>query len=185
MKDIDKDKIIDLTIKEIDNYGYKNISLRNIASKLDVTTGSFYKRFISKDDLFFNVGIILSNRVYLEIYNQIGNYKVKPKEALLNLGINIIKLFNDKTNLMEFLFFNPNILGAYSDDNIEKNFKLLKITKEIISMCIDKEKVNDTFIQLWSFIQGYGYLISNNVCEINLLIIKDALNKLVGSDKNE
>ncbi|WP_181399261.1 TetR/AcrR family transcriptional regulator [Apilactobacillus timberlakei] len=185
MKDIDKDTIIDLTIKEIDEYGYKNISLRNISSKLDITTGSFYKRFINKDDLFINVGIVLSRRVYLKIYNQIDHYKENPKEALLNLGINIIKLFNNQKNLMEFLFFNPNILGAYSDENIEKDFKLLKITKEIISMCIDKEKVNDTFVQLWSFIQGYGYLISNNVCEIDLLIIKDALNKLVGSDKNE
>lgn len=186
MKDIDKNKIIDITINEINKNGYENISLRKITEELDITTGTFYKRFKDKNDLFLNTAEHISSDMFENIYSKIKDYEIDPKRSLINLGIEVIKLFNNKKNLTEFLFFNSNVLSAYTNKNLGKRFKLLNITKKIIYKCInDDTKVDYIFIQLWSFIQGYGHLISNKVCALDISMIENTLNKLIGSDKNE
>jgi AcrR family transcriptional regulator len=64
-------KIIDNTIKMIDQDGYQNISLRKLTKHSNMTIGAFYKHFKNKEELFYRTSIVLSQQVanYLEITN--------------------------------------------------------------------------------------------------------------------
>ncbi|MFA6308472.1 MAG: TetR/AcrR family transcriptional regulator [Clostridia bacterium] len=47
-----KDKIIEIALKEFSEHDFKSASLNNIINSLDVTKGSFYRYFESKKELY-------------------------------------------------------------------------------------------------------------------------------------
>lgn len=188
MKKFDRieNKIIQVAIHEIKANGYEHLSLRGLVKKVYLTTGAFYKRFPNKKSLFLNVTKIISLKVYQQVLPKIGNYKQNPRKSLINLGVSIIKLFNTRPNLMNFLFFNNELSVVYQNAKLGSSFPLLKLAKRIIALSINnKTSINKEFIKLWSFIQGYGNLINNNVCEFDMTLVKEALNQMLGSNANE
>lgn len=52
-------KIIDNTIKMIDQDGYQSISLRKLARYFGMITSAFYKHFKNKEELFYQTSIVL------------------------------------------------------------------------------------------------------------------------------
>lgn len=46
-----KDKILKSTLKLMNNFGYKYLTIRNICKMANVSTGTFYHHFRTKDDL--------------------------------------------------------------------------------------------------------------------------------------
>lgn len=58
-----KNDIIQLTIRKISENGSQQISLRSLLGELNLTTGSFYKHFQNKHDLFASVTQVVSSRL--------------------------------------------------------------------------------------------------------------------------
>jgi len=172
-----KKHIIDLAITLIDNVGYSNISLRKLAKELQLTTGAFYKHFATKDELWLAVTQNLSQQIAIKSTNSLNNEE-DLEEQILSLSYVLLSEFKNHPNLMEFLFFNPTSQSTLAES--DKDFAYLKLIDEIVTQLIVKNNLSKNkqtlFIQLWSFIQGYGLLIKNGSVNIDKDLIKNTLN---------
>lgn len=172
-----KNNIIALTIKTIDKSGYTNISLRKLASELNLTTGAFYKHFSTKEQLFSDVTVKLSKTIANEAVKDLNTTDI-PENQILHLAYSLLNQYQEHPNIMDFLFFNPSSQSTISEPT--NDFEYLNlidhlITELIMNKHLSKDK-NTLFIQLWSFIQGYGSLIKNNSIQLDKNLIQATLN---------
>lgn len=178
-----KEKIIHLTITEISNNSWENFSLRQVLRKLGLTTGAFYKYFESKDDLFKIISIEISQNIYQTILPTVRQQN-SPQEQLLQLGKQLLFYFEKQPNLINFLFFNPSINSLYQATNPEQeHFQLYNLTVTIINNLLPQKtpaQRQEFLIKIWSFIQGYGFLIKNKVVAFDSELLKQTLNQLLG-----
>lgn len=171
-------KIIDNTIRMIDQAGYQNISLRKLAQQFNMTTGAFYKHFKNKEELFYRTSIVLSQQVADSLKTANGG----AFEQLLTITQGFCKLFQTNPKQMEFLFFNPTVINAYRHSN--QAFPFLVMVRDLASQLNPGKVSNDQFFnQIWSFIQGYALLIKNQVTSYNANLVKITLLELAGKSK--
>lgn len=163
LKNQTKHNIINLTIKLIDDNGYTDISLRKLVLKLGLTTGSFYKHFSTKNELWLEVTRVLSEKMAVMAFEKI-DLEMTPEQNIITLAMLFLEQYQKHPNIMNFLLFNNT---SQSDLNQSNNdFKYLQTIDCLITEVINKNHLNKNkqtlFIQLWSFIQGYGILIKND-----------------------
>lgn len=81
---------------------------------------------------------------------------------------------------MDFLFFSPIVSEAYRAKNSDYSF--LNKVKELITKISSSNKLSkqNLFLQVWSFIQGYAYLIKNHVIRYDANLVEQTLNKFLG-----
>lgn len=176
-------KIIDTALEEIEQQGFENLSLRKLASNCGLTTGAFYRHFANKNDLFMVLMLKLSATLTSGV-GQKNIHSISPRKELLFLGENIFTLFSEKKNLVDFLFFNPVAQSIYAkNEKIQDTFPLLKTIHQLIIEIIDRETLDldptTTFIQVWSFLQGYMLLVRNGVTQFDTELLADTLNSLL------
>ena len=149
-----EDQLILRTTQVIDKNGYRNLSLRK-----HLTTGAFYKHFKDKDNLFKAVAQELSQ----EFIEAIDFNSSSPTEQLLQIADYFVNQIQKHPNKMEFLFFNDQSIIALKQKDLTYPFlhKLLQLIEQINTN--SNMNSQDFFIQIWSFIQGYTFLIKNKV----------------------
>jgi len=175
-----KNNIINSTIKIIDNSGYNNISLRKLVKELNLTTGAFYKHFSTKEQLFSEVTVELSQHIADNSYNSLNTNDV-PEKQILQLAYSFLEQYQKHPHIMDFLFFNPTSQNTISDSTVDFAYLNLinhLITELIVNKHLRKDK-NTLFLQLWSFIQGYGSLIKNQSVQLDKNLIETTLNDLL------
>jgi AcrR family transcriptional regulator len=162
--------------------GYQSISLRKLLSSLNLTTGSFYKHFESKTDLFENVAIEISKSFSVQASSQLRS-NADALNRLIDLGEFIIHQMTYAPNLMEFLLFNPSVIPIYAKKSDNHSFGLLTLTHQIVGELIEQynlaQSENDLFIKVWSFIQGYGILISKSAITYDRIFLLSVAKQLI------
>ncbi|CAM3111344.1 TetR/AcrR family transcriptional regulator [Leuconostoc rapi] len=168
-----KSLILNTTIEWISEKDYREISLRTLTNSIGITTGAFYKHFNNKEDLYYQVSILLSQELTERLNLDIT---ADPTSELLKVAEQICLLFQNEPYLMAFIMLNQ------SNNLDRQNFVFLDAINKLI------QRVNPTkneqsnkalFIQLWSFIQGYGALIKNGVTNYDRGLVKNTLYKLL------
>ncbi|KRL96831.1 TetR/AcrR family transcriptional regulator [Liquorilactobacillus satsumensis] len=178
-------KIIALTIQKIQQGQLQQLSLRNLSQQLNLTTGAFYKHFKNKDDLFYVVSEKLSHRLYAEISPAVvASLPQDPVKALLILGDQLLDYFINEPQVIDFLFFNPSVRTSYpAASPTSDKFQFLKLTKTVVAAVTRTEHTTVSehvlFIQIWSFIQGYGILLKNKIVTKDYHLLEQTLNKLL------
>ncbi|VDG25546.1 TetR/AcrR family transcriptional regulator [Lactiplantibacillus mudanjiangensis] len=177
--------IIEQAIEQISSGNFDTLSLRKLAKALGLTTGAFYKHFSNKDALLKAVTIELSKRVTKRAEVALNNVTT-AKAQLLKLAEVLLTLFADEPDLMNFMFFNPVAQTALTSNQSE--FKLLMLTNELIER-VRQETGSDVsadvlFVQIWSFIQGYGILIKNKLVIFDPKLLSDTLDEYLGGVKS-
>lgn len=179
-----KDEIVSLAIRQIKETGYKSISLRRLLGDLHLTTGSFYKHFDNKNDLFTTISITLSSQLSQHARQFVLDAKPStPLASLIVLGEFMITQFQEQSNLTEFLFYNPSVLAVYQSDQKDQ-FPLLNDVQALIQNIKVTYHITDSvdnlFIKVWSFIQGYGILIQNGAAKYDHKLLTNAATELIG-----
>ena len=170
------EKIIDETIKFIRDNDYQQLSLRKISKKAGLTTGAFYKHFKNKDELFYKTSVKLSEQIFEEID---VNQEEAASEQLLQIAKKFCQLFQTKTKIMNFLFFNPSLIKIYQESS--KEFPFLKISQNLAYQINNGPLDNEQFFnQIWAFIQGYALLIKNQVTTYDSQLIETTLKQFIG-----
>lgn len=176
-----ENKIIQETISLIDRQGYQSLSLRKLTKSLGLTTGAFYKHFSSKEDLFQQTAQHLSREF---VDSLMVEDKTSSELQLLQIADKLCTEFKIHPQRMDFLFFNPAIKYVYVEDD-NHQFQLLdKVKKLIKDLSLDGDQ-NNLFIQVWSFIQGYTYLINNGITQYDANLVKNTLHRLLDGEQNE
>ncbi|WP_164509354.1 TetR/AcrR family transcriptional regulator [Companilactobacillus jidongensis] len=175
-----RNNIINLTIELIDESGYASISLRKLAKNLNLTTGAFYKHFATKEQLFTETTFKLSEMIAGSAIKDLNEQDPSEKQ-ILQLAYSLLEQYQTHSNIMDFLFFNPTSQSTISE--VTSNFKYLNLIDRLLTQLISdknlKKSKNTLFIQLWSFIQGYGSLIKNNSTQLDKKLIKITLNEFL------
>lgn len=179
-----KNDIIALTIRTIKENGAQSISLRQLLATLHLTTGSFYKHFDSKADLFRTVTATLSERLSTQALQATTNAGgTDPLTKLIDLGEFIIQQFKKQPNVMAFLFFNNTVRDVYQGQSA-KGFPLLAQTHQIIQeiMAVYPTSVSEQklFIKVWAFIQGYSMLIQNGAADYDRNLLTNTAKEMIG-----
>lgn len=171
-----EEKIIKETISLIDHQGYQSLSLRKLTNSLGLTTGAFYKRFSSKEVLFQRTAQQLSQEF---VDSLTFDSKDSPESQLLQIADKLCTEFKNNPKRMDFLFFNSVIKHVYTEKD-NHQFQLLNKVNELIKKLNSGDNQNTLFIQIWSFIQGYVYLINNNITQYDDILVKHTLHQLLG-----
>lgn len=175
--DTTSNQIIKETIKQISENGYENISLRQLASNIGLTTGAFYKNFNSKEALFEKVTSTLSNQLSDELAAHLDS-KSSPQSQLLNMADQLTQKFQSDANTMNFLFFNPTAAKLLNEPGTAESFGFYRLVTSIINQLkLTSPQIDSRvlFIQIWSFIQGYGLLIVNHVTTYDPVLVASTL----------
>lgn len=170
-------KLIQRTIKLINQQGYQDLSLWKLTQAIGLTTGAFYKHFKSKDELLKKASKQLSFDFITKVPLQQDQ---SAKEQLLIIAKYFCAKFVRHPNAMDFLFFSPIVSEAYRAKNSDYSF--LNKVKELITKISSSNKLSkqNLFLQVWSFIQGYAYLIKNHVIRYDANLVEQTLNKFLG-----
>lgn len=171
-----EEKIIKETISLIDHQGYQSLSLRKLTNSLGLTTGAFYKHFSSKEVLFQRTAQQLSQDF---VDSLTFNSKTSPESQLLQIADKLFTEFKNHPQRMDFLFFNPAIKHVYTEKD-NHQFQLLNKVNELIKKLSSTDNQDTLFIQIWSFIQGYVYLINNSITQYDDILVKHTLHQLLG-----
>lgn len=167
-------QITEAAIKTICQHGYQSISLRKLAGQLGLTTGAVYKHFANKDELFYQC----SRTLYQQLQDQLQLTDDQgPFNQLLEVVTTMCHLFADRPLTMEFLFFCPSLISAYQHKG--NSFPFLKLTRELCHQ-VNPGRVSDEqlFIQMWSFVQGYGLLLTNGTTTFDQEMIQTTVYQL-------
>ena len=175
-----KSKILSKTFELINEKGYRNVSTRMVARELGVSATAIYRHYENIEDLMKNVikkGDYIFSDYLMKDYN-------KLKEKLLIMAKNYIEFSLEYSNLYD-LFFISEYTPITSEDNMvceletQGMSKLVDIIKKLIiieQLIID---FNMLFTQLWSFIQGYSYLVRFHNFRIDENLIKHSINGII------
>ncbi|WP_158727595.1 TetR/AcrR family transcriptional regulator [Levilactobacillus enshiensis] len=171
-------KILIAAIQIIQDKGESGISLRRLASVIGVTTGAFYKHYANKDQLFRAITKEISHQVTEEA--RVALMEVQnAKEKLLVLADVLLTWFQKQPNLMNFMFFNPMAQRTITES--ETDFELLNMTMDLINGLVEGSQSTvesqRLFIQIWSFIQGYGLLLKNKVVDYDRELLETTLDE--------
>lgn len=185
-----REKMIATAIRQIRSKDIQSFSIRNLVQELNLTTGSFYKNFKNKEDLFLAIAEDLSQSLYEQLSEVNNDKKRNPQKSLSMLGNILIEFFFKEPRLTDFLFFNTEVLNSFSFyKETQGSFKLFQMTMDLISQIIKDNKLQISktvfFIQIWSFIEGYAILIKNKAVIKDPLLIEQTLNTLIKGLKNE
>lgn len=179
--DLLEQRIINTTIKQIRKEGYAAISLRKIASQIDVTTGAFYKRFDSKATLFAAATASLSHSLAQQVQELVAPIS-DPTEKLLRTAKLLLDKFQRDPHIMDFLFFNPTAQKFSDETPPDSRFPFYDYVMEIIADLQQTHRNLDPhklFIQIWSFIQGYGLLIAKHATSYDPALVETTLNSFL------
>ncbi|MDO4771960.1 MAG: TetR/AcrR family transcriptional regulator [Bacillota bacterium] len=105
---LSKEEIVQKARSIFAKKGYKNTAITEITEALSIATGSFYKYFPSKEELFLEVYILENDRVRSSIVEQV-DWK-KPMEALIE----------DLFSVTNRHLFGNKIMAEWSNPKISK-----------------------------------------------------------------
>ena len=157
-KKINISEIVDTAIFIADHQGLDNVTLKNIASELDVKSPSLYNHIKNFDDILLQAANESLNNLYESIIKSIiGLEKDQALLALSNEYRTFFKLHPGQYSLIQRVnLWNDNKLS------ISKSDKILQLLEKILSRYAIKDTESINFIRVWrSYMHGFLLLETN------------------------
>lgn len=137
-KNITQEKLLNIAKDILLNDGVTNFSIRNIAKTANVSIGSIYKYFPTKNDILIAITAQSWNRI-LSLINSQENSSFK--ETI----INIFTVLKDETKPIDGVLNHHNLFNSNDNINAKKMmFEYQKKIKLIIKTSLINEKENNT-----------------------------------------
>ena len=173
-------RILEQAMNMIRENGEDQLSLRKLARAIGLTTGAFYKHFATKDALLRAVTQLLSQREEAKMAQVLGQI-TDPEEKLLVMAAEILERFEADPHLMHFLFFNPAARDVLKVGPGQFGFydQVIQLIKDVLRKRGITIAPQILFIQLWSFIQGYGLLIDSGITSYDPNLVRKTLKDLL------
>lgn len=185
-KDNLKIKILDYAIKCIKNKGYKSVSIRKIATVLDVSPTAIYRHYANLEDLLRESVVLMSQEFvdYLKIAGENEKLETSVKEIEV-IGYHFVNYAVVFKNEFEFLFLSEYSLKRVSLEK-DKEYPLISLMDLIIEKVIKVNNLNINknilFNQLWCFIFGYAVLVSKDEIKLERQLINFTVKNLLRNE---
>lgn len=158
--------IVEESLKEFKEMGYKATSIRSIAKNSQTSVGNFYKYFHSKDDLYEKLIGPVYDRI-MNYINQFNSIEINEKadEIFYELMEKIMEIFKGSSTEITILF-NKSEGSIY--ENCKKNFVdfITRIVSEKMKyeLSLQSKRLKNNFII---------YLMSYNLVENISIILRE------------
>lgn len=158
--------IVEESLKEFKEMGYKATSIRSIAKNSQTSVGNFYKYFHSKDDLYGKLIGPVYDRI-MDYINQFNSVEINEKadEIFYELMEKILEIFKGSSTEITILL-NKSEGSIY--ENCKKNFVdfITRIVSEKMKyeLSLQSKRLKNNFII---------YLMSYNLVENISIILRE------------
>lgn len=178
-----KERVLALTLAEIQRGGYRDLTLRGLAKKFGISATALYNHFENKENLFDEALARLSALVFQE-YSAGKKQLADSGDAVtqfLFLSEYILEKFQAEPLLMHFLFFSPSALKVYAKKN---NAVPFWAEARRIILNIQKEKqlpisLEQLYTPLWAYMQGYTILVTSGIAPYNRALLERGIHLLL------
>lgn len=155
---ITKDMILDTAFDIVRSGGIKEVSNREIASRLGCSIRPIYYQFKNTDELKGE----LYKKIEKYFYTYLMNNMNKDIPPYKQVGINYIKFAKEESNLFKILFMSEtNLLPLGFVTKNEEDFnEIAKLIK--FSTKLSDEDIKTFHIKMWLFTHGIASLSASN-----------------------
>ena len=146
-----KTRIIDSALKIVKEKGFKQLSARDVAKKLNSSTGPVYENFQSMDDL--------KKAVLKKIVDLLYDYVTRQytENAFLNTGVGYVLYARDHKEYFKAIFLDGD------DDSGFINEMMNKLDKEIVKVPqlkkLSHTERNDLLRKGWIYTHGFAVMV--------------------------
>ena len=138
--------------------GIENVTIRNIAEKIEFSPATIYLYFRDKDEIFFSLYNLAFGKFYLEqlALETIGD----PMERLYRLGRLYLSWALENPKLYDIMFILEIPMTVIAEENcLDIGLRSLEVLKKTVGECIKQDglKVKDVDLasmMLWNFMHG-------------------------------
>ena len=118
MKDLTKNKILDVAENHFSKNGYYKTPLDEIVKKSNISKGGIYFHFPSKEDLFLSVMDRLAKKLLSKIEK--GNLSIdNPNERLVSSLKNLLNILSSQKKLAKLLITQTNNIKSFEKKRSE------------------------------------------------------------------
>jgi AcrR family transcriptional regulator len=150
-----KKKLIEAGLEFLEERGTGDFSLREVARKAEVSHNAPYRHFADRDVFFqslseYGFSMLISDGE--EIINKIK----KPKEHLIPMILNYVKMADERKALFQLMFS-----GIYlTDVSLNSYAQLSQAVTDRLELK-DTGEIEEITTEVWAFIHGLAVLLSS------------------------
>jgi AcrR family transcriptional regulator len=188
-----KERILDVALDIIVNDGYGNLTMRRLASKLNMTAPNIYNYYKSKDEIYIHLvirGFNMLNNILQDViikYKEPGERAKQLAKAYLSFGFKNSGYYN-----IMFTYPTPkynDFIGTALEKLSEVEYKISMqivnfVLKEIAILTKRKEADESVLIDLigaWSMLHGMVSLYNSKIINYTTVNPEDMYNSLIDS----
>lgn len=155
-QELSRELIMDAARELFRENGYQNVSMRQIAQKLNYSHGSIYYHFKSKADLFY--AMVRQDFALLDdVMERIMSRQIEPMEKLEKLLLGYIEFGLAHQNHYEIMFLiKDEEVKSYLDEAPNATYE--KFAKAVHSLCTKQVSIKEiwsVFLALHGFVTHY------------------------------
>ncbi len=149
--------ILEVASKMFLEEGYDKTSIRNIAEKIEYSSGTIYQYFKDKDDIFLTIHRQAFDKLFAE-FIQLNDIE-DCVEKLYRLGYIYIKFALDNPQLYDLMFIMHAPMNALKDDLWDCGHSSFDFLYDLVNECIEKKRIKmhdtqATTMLIWGFVHG-------------------------------
>jgi TetR/AcrR family fatty acid metabolism transcriptional regulator len=179
--ELKKKEIIKAAREVFAENSYQGTSIKELAKKAKIATGTFYLYFSNKETL---INMIV-DELFEELLNSIKNERAKFTDSFDKLKASMeacIKLFIKEKNMAKILLVQvPSVNNAFNAKLIEIENELIKLTKEDLDELKSQGQLpgEDTLVSSMAFVGSFRQVIINWLREGKPENLEEAFNTLM------
>ncbi len=161
-----KEILIQNGLQLLNEVGYQNFSIREVAKMSGVSHGAPYKHFKSKEELLMAISLSVMSSFKASLEVTLSDKTIKPNVRLAELGIKYVRYMAENPEHMKFLFLTSNKSNVKIKNNhyeFKENspFAIFhKVATEYLdSIHADPDKYATDILSIWSVVHGVSVLI--------------------------
>ncbi|MCX9083491.1 MAG: TetR/AcrR family transcriptional regulator [Candidatus Methanoperedens sp.] len=165
--------------------GFENITIRNIAEKIDYSPATIYLYFKNKDDILFTLRKIGFEKLY---EHQVSSLKFDdPLKRLHRQGKTYIKFALENPEYYDLMFIMRGAVARTLDiNNCDVGLDSYELLKKNVKECMDEGLFPRTDIDvaafaLWSYVHGIASLIIRGV---GIMFPEEGINDIIEGSLN-
>jgi len=167
-----KRDLIENAIQIISEYGFEQLSLRNIAKQCGVSHNAVYRHFESKEQLIDTCRNYVTDLLTEYLRNVVKELEPAVPETLRTLAEAYIHFYQEQPTYYIFLYRNSSVQIILTTQKMDENHPPFEIFREVCCAIAEKQKRSSDeclnhLIQLWSLIHGLTALLISPKVEWN------------------
>ena len=152
-----QEEIILTAIALIAREGYKNLTIKKLASELHLSEAALYRHFVNKEDLILNIMHYFEN-ISQNVLQEIQKTNLNPLEKVHYFIMNRYELFTSNPDLAKVMFsdelfyYDPVFFNQFQKISLNHREILLNFIKEAQNESLILSELNST--QIFTIIIG-------------------------------